>query len=99
MASNKNTGLKLWYLHAFLCQTHSGRREPILKELPSTLGHRIPEATRIPFKSHLNFGGFFAVELSSQVAKAAFQRNNDPLDAAVFYLAMKKKAVIWGLYR
>ncbi|KAH0628151.1 hypothetical protein JD844_008947 [Phrynosoma platyrhinos] len=34
-----------------------------------------------------------------KVAKAAFQRNNDPLDAAIFYLAMKKKAVIWGLYR
>lgn len=38
-------------------------------------------------------------KLSSQVAKAAFQRNNDPLDAAIFYLAMRKKAVIWGLYR
>ncbi|XP_075035441.1 dmX-like protein 1 isoform X2 [Mixophyes fleayi] len=34
-----------------------------------------------------------------KVAKAAFQRKNDPLDAAIFYLAMKKKAVIWGLYR
>ncbi|XP_057272660.1 dmX-like protein 1 [Pezoporus wallicus] len=34
-----------------------------------------------------------------KVAKAAFQRSNDPLDAAIFYLAMKKKAVIWGLYR
>ncbi|XP_077200473.1 dmX-like protein 1 isoform X2 [Paroedura picta] len=34
-----------------------------------------------------------------KVAKAAFQKNNDPLDAAIFYLAMKKKAVIWGLYR
>lgn len=34
-----------------------------------------------------------------QVAKAAFYRKNDPLDAAIFYLAMKKKAVIWGLYR
>ncbi|XP_042528430.1 dmX-like protein 1 isoform X1 [Dipodomys spectabilis] len=34
-----------------------------------------------------------------KVAKAAFYRNNDPLDAAIFYLAMKKKAVIWGLYR
>ncbi|XP_062399694.1 dmX-like protein 1 isoform X3 [Sardina pilchardus] len=34
-----------------------------------------------------------------KVAKAAFQRNNDPLDAALFYLAMKKKAVVWGLYR
>ncbi|XP_040852531.1 dmX-like protein 1 isoform X5 [Ochotona curzoniae] len=34
-----------------------------------------------------------------KVAKAAFFRKNDPLDAAIFYLAMKKKAVIWGLYR
>ncbi|XP_063310187.1 dmX-like protein 1 isoform X1 [Pelobates fuscus] len=34
-----------------------------------------------------------------KVAKAAFQRNSDPLDAAIYYLAMKKKAVIWGLYR
>lgn len=34
-----------------------------------------------------------------QVAKASFQRNNDALDAALFYLAMKKKAVVWGLFR
>ncbi|XP_064153309.1 dmX-like protein 1 isoform X1 [Anguilla rostrata] len=34
-----------------------------------------------------------------KVAKAAFQRNNDPLDAAIYYLAMRKKAVVWGLYR
>ncbi|XP_047678212.1 dmX-like protein 2 isoform X3 [Tachysurus fulvidraco] len=34
-----------------------------------------------------------------KVAKAAFQKNNDPLDAALFYLAMKKKAVLWGLFR
>nr|DBA31766.1 TPA: hypothetical protein GDO54_007546 [Pyxicephalus adspersus] len=34
-----------------------------------------------------------------KVAKAAFQRNNEPLDAAIFYLAMKKKAVLWGLFR
>ncbi|KAG7489192.1 dmX 1 isoform X1 [Solea senegalensis] len=34
-----------------------------------------------------------------KVAKASFQRSNDPLDAAIFYLALKKKAVIWGLYR
>ncbi|XP_055980835.1 dmX-like protein 1 isoform X2 [Sorex fumeus] len=34
-----------------------------------------------------------------KVAKAAFYRKNDPLDAAIFYLAMRKKAVIWGLYR
>uniref|UniRef100_A0A3Q3KCG5 RAVE complex protein Rav1 C-terminal domain-containing protein n=1 Tax=Monopterus albus TaxID=43700 RepID=A0A3Q3KCG5_MONAL len=34
-----------------------------------------------------------------KVAKASFQKTNDPLDAAIFYLAMKKKAVVWGLYR
>uniref|UniRef100_A0A4W3KHV9 Dmx-like 2 n=1 Tax=Callorhinchus milii TaxID=7868 RepID=A0A4W3KHV9_CALMI len=34
-----------------------------------------------------------------KVAKAAFQRNNEPLDAALFYLAIKKKAVLWGLFR
>uniref|UniRef100_A0A8C1VID0 Dmx-like 2 n=1 Tax=Cyprinus carpio TaxID=7962 RepID=A0A8C1VID0_CYPCA len=34
-----------------------------------------------------------------KVAKAAFQRHSDPLDAALFYLAMKKKAVLWGLFR
>uniref|UniRef100_A0A8C5PLG4 Dmx like 2 n=1 Tax=Leptobrachium leishanense TaxID=445787 RepID=A0A8C5PLG4_9ANUR len=34
-----------------------------------------------------------------KVAKASFQRNNDPLDAAIFYLAMRKKAVLWGLFR
>uniref|UniRef100_A0A8C5HK93 RAVE complex protein Rav1 C-terminal domain-containing protein n=1 Tax=Gouania willdenowi TaxID=441366 RepID=A0A8C5HK93_GOUWI len=33
------------------------------------------------------------------LGKAAFQRQNDPLDAALFYLAMKKKAVLWGLFR
>lgn len=84
----------------FLCQTCSERRDPILGELTSTVGHEIPEATSISYKTNLNvLVLFFAVKLSSQVAKAAFQRNNDPLDAAIFYLAMKKKAVIWGLYR
>ncbi|MGH0182408.1 UNVERIFIED_CONTAM: hypothetical protein FKN15_021343, partial [Acipenser sinensis] len=38
-------------------------------------------------------------DTEAKVAKAAFQRNNDPLDAAIYYLAMKKKAVVWGLYR
>ncbi|KAK6180445.1 hypothetical protein SNE40_012599 [Patella caerulea] len=38
-------------------------------------------------------------KLIEKVAKAAFQINKDPLDAAIFYLAMKKKNVLWGLYR
>uniref|UniRef100_A0A671UU96 Dmx like 1 n=1 Tax=Sparus aurata TaxID=8175 RepID=A0A671UU96_SPAAU len=34
-----------------------------------------------------------------KVARASLLINNDPLDAAIFYLALKKKAVVWGLYR
>ncbi|ELU10253.1 hypothetical protein CAPTEDRAFT_201231 [Capitella teleta] len=34
-----------------------------------------------------------------KVAKAAFQAKQDPLDAAIFYMAMKKKNVLWGLFR
>ncbi|XP_054463909.1 dmX-like protein 2 isoform X2 [Anoplopoma fimbria] len=38
-------------------------------------------------------------KMVEKIGKAAFQRHNDPLDAALFYLAMKKKAVLWGLFR
>ncbi|KAL7632237.1 UNVERIFIED_CONTAM: hypothetical protein RMT77_017453 [Armadillidium vulgare] len=34
-----------------------------------------------------------------KVAKAAFQVRNDPLDAAIYYLAMQKKSLVWGLFR
>ncbi|KAB7507520.1 DmX-like protein 1, partial [Armadillidium nasatum] len=34
-----------------------------------------------------------------QVAKAAFLVKNDPLDAAIYYLAMQKKSLVWGLFR
>ncbi|XP_065223519.1 dmX-like protein 2 isoform X2 [Planococcus citri] len=34
-----------------------------------------------------------------KVAKTAYQDQQDPLDAAIYYLAMKKKSVVWGLYR
>ncbi|KAK0178125.1 hypothetical protein PV328_002103 [Microctonus aethiopoides] len=34
-----------------------------------------------------------------KVAKSAFQQNQDPLDAAIYYLAMKKKNLLWGLFR
>lgn len=37
--------------------------------------------------------------LMEKVAKASFQSTQDPLDAAIFYLAMKKKSLVWGLYR
>ena len=34
-----------------------------------------------------------------KLAKAAFQAKQDPLDAAIYYFAMKKKSVVWGLFR
>lgn len=34
-----------------------------------------------------------------KLAKAAFKANSDPLDAALYYLAMRKKNLVWGLYR
>lgn len=34
-----------------------------------------------------------------KLAKAAYQAKNDPLDAALYYIAMKKKSVVWGLFR
>lgn len=34
-----------------------------------------------------------------KLAKAAYQAHTDPLDAAIYYLAMKKKSLVWGLFR
>lgn len=34
-----------------------------------------------------------------KLAKAAYQAKQDPLDAAIYYFAMKKKQVVWGLFR
>lgn len=34
-----------------------------------------------------------------KIAKAAFQKRQDPMDAALYYLAMRKKNVLWGLFR
>ena len=42
---------------------------------------------------------FTYINFLLKVAKSAFQANKDPMDAALFYLAMKKKSVLWGLYR
>ena len=36
---------------------------------------------------------------TEKLAKDAFQKNKDPMDAALLYLAMKKKNVLWGLFR
>ena len=38
-------------------------------------------------------------KLIETMARATFLKTQDPLDAAIFYLAMKKKSLVWGLYR
>lgn len=45
------------------------------------------------------FTPFSSVVTHPQVAKAAFQVRKDPLDAAIYYLAMQKKSLVWGLFR
>jgi len=42
---------------------------------------------------------FVLKRLIEQLAKSSFSLKQDPLDAALFYLAMKKKSLVWGLYR
>lgn len=37
--------------------------------------------------------------LIEQTARAAFQKENCPLDAAVFYMALNKKNVLKGLFK
>uniref|UniRef100_A0A336LP03 CSON007414 protein n=1 Tax=Culicoides sonorensis TaxID=179676 RepID=A0A336LP03_CULSO len=34
-----------------------------------------------------------------RLAKAAYQAKQDPLDAAIYYFAMKKKSVVYGLFK
>ena len=42
---------------------------------------------------------YYIIIFFIQLAKSAFQARKDPLDAALFYMAMKKKNVLWGLFR
>jgi hypothetical protein len=37
--------------------------------------------------------------LVEKLAKCSFQSKNDPLDGALYYLSMKKKGVLWGLFK
>lgn len=38
-------------------------------------------------------------QMVQKLAKAAYQAKQDPLDAALYYLAMNKKSLLWGLFR
>lgn len=34
-----------------------------------------------------------------KLARAAYMQKQDPMDAALYYLAMKKRMLLWGLFR
>lgn len=34
-----------------------------------------------------------------KLAKSSYHAKQDPMDAALYYIAMKKKSLVWGLYR
>lgn len=34
-----------------------------------------------------------------KLARASYMQKQDPMDAALYYLAMKKRMLLWGLFR
>ncbi|XP_068165550.1 dmX-like protein 1 isoform X2 [Antennarius striatus] len=79
---------------------HSEAEEELLNMLPALQ----KEETTWPELRAMGVGWWLRSNIKlrrciEKVARASLQRNNDPLDAAIFYLALKKKAVVWGLYR
>lgn len=79
---------------------HSETQEELLNLIPS---YAKGEPTW-PVLRELGIGwwirGLSLLKQCVQVlAKAAYQAKQDPLDAALYYLAMHKKSVLWGLYR
>nr|CAB3238400.1 dmX-like protein 1 [Phallusia mammillata] len=79
---------------------HSEAEEEILSLLPS-VQRRAPEWTEL---QAMGAGWWIRStvllrKLVEQTARAAFLKNNEPLDAALFYLALNKKSVLCGLFR
>ncbi|XP_042889042.1 dmX-like protein 2 isoform X6 [Penaeus japonicus] len=86
--------------HNFVWAFHSESQEELLEFIPS-MRQGNPRWSEL---RELGFGWWIRnnTVLSrciNKVAKAAFQLRKDPLDAAIYYLAMKKKSLVWGLFR
>ncbi|KAK7072832.1 DmX-like protein 1 [Halocaridina rubra] len=86
--------------HNFVWAFHSESQEELLDFIPSVRNGN-PRWSEL---RELGFGWWvrnntLLSQCISKVAKAAFQLKNDPLDAAIYYLAMKKKSLVWGLFR
>ncbi|XP_076803738.1 dmX-like protein 1 [Clavelina lepadiformis] len=100
-ASNRKTLLKHGLSSCqFAWAFHSETEEELLSMVPS-----IQQGT--PDWSELKSLGvcwwirstILLRRLVEQMARAAFLKKNDPLDAALFYLALNKKSVLCGLFR
>uniref|UniRef100_A0A0P5RMU8 DmX protein 2 n=1 Tax=Daphnia magna TaxID=35525 RepID=A0A0P5RMU8_9CRUS len=79
---------------------HSEAQEELLQLLPAFTK---PNPTWADYRE-LGFGWWMRNNASlrrciEKLAKAAYQSQGDPLDAAIYYLAMKKKNLVWGLFR
>ncbi|XP_068239086.1 dmX-like protein 2 isoform X2 [Palaemon carinicauda] len=86
--------------HNFVWAFHSESQEELLDFIPS-VRHGNPRWSEL---RELGFGWWvrnntLLSKIICKVAKAAFLMKNNPLDAAIYYLAMKKKSLVWGLFR
>ncbi|KAF2367901.1 RAVE complex protein Rav1 C-terminal [Trinorchestia longiramus] len=86
--------------HNIVWAFHSESQEELLQFVPS-VRHGNPRWSEL---RELGVGWWVRnntvlMKLILVVAKSAFQLRKDPLDAAIYYLAMKKKSLVWGLFR
>ncbi|XP_069954424.1 dmX-like protein 2 isoform X5 [Cherax quadricarinatus] len=86
--------------HNFVWAFHSESQEELLDFIPS-MRQGNPRWAEL---RELGFGWWVSnttilTRCFNKIAKVAFLAKNDPLDAAIYYLAMKKKNLVWGLFR
>nr|XP_045610736.1 dmX-like protein 2 [Procambarus clarkii] len=86
--------------HNFVWAFHSESQEELLDFIPS-MRQGNPRWSEL---RELGFGWWvrnntLLIRCFNKIAKAAFLVRNDPMDAAIYYLAMKKKNLVWGLFR
>ncbi|UYV72066.1 DMXL1 [Cordylochernes scorpioides] len=81
------------------CVQRGNPKWPELRELGIGWWIRSNAVLRRLIEKASYFPLYMVQAMKIMVAKSAFQANNNPMDAALFYLAMKKKNLLWGLFR
>ncbi|XP_050731976.1 dmX-like protein 2 isoform X2 [Eriocheir sinensis] len=86
--------------HNFVWAFHSESQEELLDFIPSMRqgNPRWSELRELGFGWWVRNNTLLTL-CFNKIAKAAFLMRRDPLDAAIYYLAMKKKSLVWGLFR